>query len=137
MQIDIPKIKWDPRRLTAKTLDSEEHLIVFADNEAEALQEFPYGETMRERVHRASRNLKDAHPFVFDLPNQRGTHVSLAGIKSQANAFELLTLGRRLAAAHLGQGARRIAIVTIGLNARDAERALEACIAALLAGTLA
>src|ERR1043165_6895727 len=99
MRADTPKFKWDAKRLTLKTLDSEEHLIILTGCENKALDGFPYGETILERVHRASRNLKDADPFVFDLPNARGTRVALAGIKSEAVTFDLLTLGRQLAAA--------------------------------------
>jgi len=111
-------------------------LIVLAGCEHDALRGFPYSETMLERLHRASRNLKDADPFVFDLPNSRGTRVALAGIKPDASTFELLTLGRQLAAALIKSGARRIAIVTAGLAARDAERATEAVVTASVAAAL-
>lgn len=136
MQTQTPKIKWDAARLTEKTLDSEQHLIVLTSRDNDSLDEFPYGETLRERFHRASRNLKDIDSFVTDLPNKRGTRITLAGIKVEASAFDLLTLGRQLASALRSDRAQRIRIATTGLAARDADRAIEALVSALLAGAL-
>lgn len=136
MRTDTPTISWDSKPLTTKTLDSEHHLIVLTTRENDALRKFPYGETALQRLHRASRNLKTTEPFVFDLPNKLGTRVAVVGISSTASTFELLSLGRQLAAAHLDMNAQRVVIATVGLDARAVERATEATVTALLAATL-
>ncbi len=138
MQIKIPDIKWSAQRLTEKTLDSQQHVIVLAASDHNALHKFPYGETVTARLHRASRNLKATDPFIFDLPNAQGTRIAVAGIKPEASEFELLTLGRKLAAALTGDNAQHVMIATAGLDADagDAERAVEATVAALLAAAM-
>jgi leucyl aminopeptidase len=135
MKMPTPKISYRSQPVTTKTLESEDHLIVLSSGDDTALRKFPHGETMLERVHRTSRNLKDGE-FVFDLPNRRGTRVALCGIKANASAFDLLTIGRRLAAAMTKDGAERVAVAVAGLDARSAERAVEAVVAALLAAAL-
>src|SRR5437868_7073248 len=132
MKMPTPKISYRSQPVTTETLESEDHLIVLSSGDDTALRKFPHGETMLERVHRTSRNLKDGE-FVFDLPNRRGTRVALCGIKASASAFDLLTTGRRLAAAMTKDGAERVAVAVAGLDGRSAERAVEAVVAALLA----
>ena len=133
MQSEIPKIKQESRRLTAIALDIYSNAIILLPREESALKTLPYGGEIAQRRKRAGHKLDSGKPFATDLPNKSGTHITLAGIDPKGSAFELLTLARRLVAAHGSHNPERIAVACHGLKPKDAERAVEAVLAALLA----
>src|SRR3972149_1748175 len=133
MQSEIPKIKQESRRLTANALDIHSNAIILLPREESALKTLPYGAEIAQRRKRAGHKLDSDKPFVTDLPNKSGTHIALAGIDPQGSAFELLTLARRLVAAHKAQKPQQIAVACFGLKPNEAECACEAVLAALLA----
>jgi leucyl aminopeptidase len=133
MQSEIPKIKQESRRLSANTLDIHSNAIILLPREESTLKTLPYGAEITQRRKRAGHKLDSGKPFATDLPNKSGTHIALAGIDPQGSAFELLTLARRLVAAHSSHKPERIAIACHELKPKEAERAVEAVLAALLA----
>ncbi len=133
MQSEIPKIKQESRSLSANTLDIYSNAIILLPREESALKTLPYGGEIAPRRKRAGHKLDSGKPFVTDLPNKSGTHIALAGIDPQGSAFELLTLARCLVAAHGSHKPERIAVACHELKPKDAERAVEAVLAALLA----
>ncbi|HSD96203.1 MAG TPA: leucyl aminopeptidase family protein [Sulfuricaulis sp.] len=133
MQSEIPKIKQESRGLSADALDIHSNAIILLPRQSSALKTLPYGDEMAQRLKRADYKLDAAKPFVTDLPNRAGTRIALAGIDPMGSAFELLTLARRLVAAHGAHKPERIAVACHELKPKDAERAVEALLAALLA----
>jgi leucyl aminopeptidase len=133
MQSEIPKIKQESRGLSANALDIHSNAIILLPREESTLKTLPYSGEIAQRRKRAGHKLDSGKPFATDLPNKSGTHVALAGIDPQGGAFELLTLARRLVATHSSQKSERIAIACHELKPQDAERAVEAVLAALLA----
>ena len=133
MQSEIPKIKQESRSLSANALDIYSNAIILLPREESALKTLPYGGEIAQRRKRAGHKLDSDKPFVTDLPNKSGTHIALAGIDPQGSAFELLTLARRLVAAHGSHKPECIAVACHELKPKDAERAVEAMLAALLA----
>lgn len=133
MQSEIPKIKQESRSLSANALDIHSNAIILLPREESALKTLPYGAEIAQRRKRAGHKLDSGKPFATDLPNKSGTHIALAGIDPQGNAFELLTLARRLVATHGSQKSERIAVACHELKPKNAERAVEAVLAALLA----
>jgi leucyl aminopeptidase len=106
-------------------------MLVAAD--ASSRRDLPFADVIETRMKRAGYKLGDAKPFVTDLPNRRGTRLTLAGLKPEANAFERLTLARKLLSAHMELRPEHIALAVAGLDKNTAAAALEALVAATLA----
>lgn len=137
MQSVIPKIKQEGRSLSPKELDIHSNLIMLVPAKEADLKTLPYGVEIAQRRKRADHKLDSGKPFITDLPNKTGTRLALAGIDPQGSAFELLTLARRLVAVHGAHKPERIAITCHELKPKDAEHAVEAVLAALLAAHFA
>ncbi|MCR4348130.1 MAG: leucyl aminopeptidase family protein [Sulfuricaulis sp.] len=133
MYSDIPKIRQEANRLAAKTLDIHANAIFLVPAKNADLNALPYGKEIAQRLKRAGHKLDSSKPFVTDLPNPNATRVAIAGIDPASSAFELLTLARQLVAAHKAQKPGSIAVACFGLKPKDAERACEAVLAAILA----
>ena len=133
MQLEIPKIKQEGGTLSQEALDIYSNAIVLLPARGTELKTLPYGDEIAQRRKRASHKLDSGKPFATDLPNKSGTHITLAGIDPASSAFELLTQARRLVAAHASHKPERIALACYGLEPKNAERAIEAVLAALLA----
>ena len=133
MQSEIPKIKQESRTLSENVLDIYSNVIMLLPAKGTELKTLPYGGEIAQRLKRAEHKLDDSKPFITDLPNKTGTRVAIAGIDAECNAFERLTLARRLVAAHRSHKAGTIAVACFGLKPKDAERSCEALVAALLA----
>jgi leucyl aminopeptidase len=133
MHSEIPKIKQEANRLPEKALDIQANAIFLVPAKDAELITLPYGKEITQRLKRAGHKLDSSKPFVTDLPNPNATRVALAGIDPISSAFDLLTLARRLVAAHKGQKPQQIAVACFGLKPSEAERACEAVLAALLA----
>jgi leucyl aminopeptidase len=90
-----------------------------------SLKQAPYGDVLHKR--RRSEN------FATELPNRMGTRASVVEIAPTSSAFELLTLGRKIAAQQYVTDPKEIGIVVVGLDPALATRAVEATVAGLLA----
>jgi leucyl aminopeptidase len=99
-------------------------LVVLYDR-LSSLKKAPYGEVL------AKRHRSDC--FATELPNNTGTRTSVVEIAASASPFELLTLGRKIAAQQFLVDPKDIGVVVAGLDAATAGRAMEAVVAALLA----
>lgn len=93
----------------------------------------PYGAAIVARRKQLGNDQPDKKPVVLDLPNKNGSHAAAGCIKADISSFDLLTLARKLVAAHADYKARDIGVVVHGFAGKDAERIAEALIAALLA----
>lgn len=96
---------------------------------------FPYAEILTARSKTLSNAPTDHCPLVFDLPNKLGSHVSYAFINTDLSSFALLTLARKLVAAHNNFVTQEIAVSVTGFDAADTARVSEAIIAALLSAS--
>ncbi len=132
----LPKIRTLAGPIAAKDLDAATHaaLIAAAGSPLKAL---PYGEAVEARMHRAGYKLGESKPFITDLPNPRGTRLAIAGLKSGTNAFERLTLARRLIGTLMEQRPPRLVLAAVGLDAAGSAGALEALLSAALAADFA
>ena len=137
MQSEIPKIKQESRTLSAEALDIYSNVIMLLPKKQTELKSVPFGAEMAQRLQRANYKLDSGKPFTTDLPNKSGTHIALTAIDSESGAFELLTLARRLVAVHKSQKLETMVVACYGLKAKDAERACESILAALLAAHFA
>ena len=137
MQSEIPKIKQESSILSAEALNIYSNVIMLLPKKETELKSVPYGAEMAQRLKRANHKLDSGKPFTTDLPNKSSTHIALTGIDPESSAFELLTLARRLVAAHKSQKPETMVVACHGLKAKDAERACEAILAALLAAHFA
>ena len=135
MQLRIAKIKQHPQQLSHKSGEIYTNLIILLPAEFKKFPLLPDGEVLQERMQRKNFKPSAGDPFITDLPNKTGTHVSLATIDAANDTFELLTLARKLVAAHTS--AEQLAIAFYGTDALLAERACEAVIAAALAADFA
>src|SRR3989344_145382 len=133
MHTDIPKIKQEAGKLSPKELDIKSSVIFLLPTTGVELKTLPYGAEIEQRAKRSGYKLDSGSPFTTDLPNKTSTRVALAGIDPKKSTFDLLTLARKLVAAHKAQKPERIAIACYGLEPKEAERATEALMAALLA----
>src|SRR3569832_2566020 len=86
-------------------------------------------------MRRTERHGADIGPLVTVLPNARDTHVSLARIAPELSRFDLLTLARKLTAAHWQSehAPSDVAVVVAGYEDAVAARIVEAITAAMLA----
>ena len=133
MQLKTAKIEVIAGSLSAKALEIQTSAIVLVPTKDLVLKTLPHGADIAKRMERATYKVGAANPFVTDLPNKPGTRLSIAGIKPDIAAFDLLTLARKLVAAHTESRPTRIAIACHGLDAELAARAYEAVVAAALA----
>jgi leucyl aminopeptidase len=101
--------------------------------ESTAVRQLPYADILQARRKQQDNKTADKAPVIFDLPNKACSHVSSACIKSDISTFSLLTLARKLVAAHRDYRARDLGIIVYGFDARTAERMAEALLAAVLA----
>jgi leucyl aminopeptidase len=137
MLSETPKIKQVRGTLPAKELDIHSNVIVLLPARGAELKSLPYGEEIAQRINRTGHKLGGGMPFITDLPNRNSTHAAIAGIDPGNSTFELLTLARRLVAAHAAQKPGVMAVACYGLKPQAAQRACEALLAALLAANFA
>ncbi len=119
-----------------KALEQTENLIIFLPVRGldRRWTEIPWGDALKRRAMRSGLPGLATTPLVTDLPNARGTRVSLATLGENIGSFELLGLARKHIAIHLAHQARSIAIMAPGFSAADTRRILETVTAAALAG---
>jgi hypothetical protein len=81
----------------------------------------------------ARHKLAAGSPFHTILPNTQGTRISLLLIDPAQSTFELLTQARKTIAHQRNPAPATLGLACFGLDAKQAERASEALIAAALA----
>jgi len=137
MKTDVTtKLNIHPAPLTQAGIDKLNHLIVILlkPKDTQGWPAFPYADVLKRRLKAAQAHDETLTQFSTDLPNGAGTHVTLGLVDADINAFELLTLARKLAAAQREQHATRVAMYLPGMEPALAARVAEAMLAALLAG---
>jgi leucyl aminopeptidase len=96
-------------------------------------RELPHGALLKHRLARRAQPLAPASPAVVELPNEAGSRVSLAIVDADIETFELLTLARRLMAAHGECQPESLGVIVHGFQPPTAERMGEALLSAVLA----
>ncbi len=112
-----------------RTLDSYSHLVLL-HGPALAKTRFPYADRIMARRKVLGLRQKDTDVVALDLPNSAATHLVCASIQGDESAFELLTLARKIVAAQLDYGCSRLAVAVVGFTSDEAEKYVEAVIAA-------
>ena len=136
MKLKSPTITQDRRILTARSCDIETNIILLT-SAGTAPRALPHGATLHTRLTRAGRTL-GVKPFVTDLPNALGSRLAVATVAAEMSSFELLTLARKLVAAHTATRLpERLAIACVGLTPAEAQRVCETLVAASLAAGFA
>ena len=100
---------------------------------ASIVKQLPYADVLETRRKRLGDKSIEKSAVILDLPNKAGSHVSLSLIKKDSGTFNLLTLGRKLVAAHNDYHAKELGIIVHGFDYKTAEHIAEAIIAAILA----
>jgi leucyl aminopeptidase len=100
------------------------------------IKKLSYGVAIAARRKQLGNDKPDKKPVVLDLPNKNGSHAAVACVKVDISSFDLLTLSRKLVAAHADYKARDMGVVVHGFDVKTAERIAEALIAALLASAV-
>lgn len=121
---------------TEKNIDGVSNwLIIFAHPVEKTVKSsrFPYQEKLLKRRQELDLKKADTAPVIIDLPNKNSSHVSYAAIESSISSFELLTLARKLVAAHSSSNPAQLGLLVSGFNKVESERIAEALISAALA----
>ncbi len=134
MSITLEQKKTLPSK---KNIDAVSNwLMIFAHPPGKAIKEksaFPYQENLLSRRQQLDLKKADTSPVVIDLPNQCSSHVAFASIDATMNSFDLLTLARKMIAAHTATNPTQVGIIVSGFNDLESERIAEALISAALA----
>ncbi|MBS1246543.1 MAG: peptidase, partial [Proteobacteria bacterium] len=136
MQLDIAKITQNDRTLSTKDADSGSHLVCLLAASFD-IARLPYGSVLKQRVKAARHKLAADSPFHTILPNTQGTRISLQVIDPAQSTFELLSQARKTIAHQRCPAPTILGLACFGLDAKQAERACEALIAAALAADFA
>lgn len=136
MESRIPKIKHAAGSLSAKNTEIHANVIAIlpSDGDVHAL---PFGDALATRMTRAGAKLGDTDPFVTALPNRLGSRTAIVSIATDVGTYELLTLARKLVAAHSDDKPAELTLVCGQLDRPLAARACEAIVAAALAADFA
>jgi leucyl aminopeptidase len=132
-RLRTPKIEVRRGDLTRKDVDMHTAVALLLAPDRAAVRALPYGDVIEERMRRSGFKLTNGAPFVTDLPNRRGTRIALGALKEGTNAFDRLTIARKLIAAQMERRSASLALSTGGLERGARETAGEALIAAALA----
>jgi len=121
---------------TEKNIDAISNwLMLFAYPMEKATKKpcFPFQEKLLKRQQELGLKTVDTSPVVIDLPNKNSSHVSYAAIEASISSFQLLTLARKLVAAHSPTNPAQLGLFVYGFNKVESERIAEALISATLA----
>jgi len=136
------KIKQSPTLPEAVVMDALGHIIIILSDTPAGIgwpatdNEWPYADLLKQRWSQ-QKDKDDLTPLTTHLPNAAGSHVTLACVKPDISAFDLLTLARKLCGAQLGYNPSEVMLLLPGLDEILASRITEAVAAALLAGVFA
>ncbi|TAM44523.1 MAG: leucyl aminopeptidase family protein [Gammaproteobacteria bacterium] len=132
MQLNTAKITQDARILGTKEADASAHLICLLDP-AFDVAGLPYGAVLKQRLRDADHKLKPGESFHTQLPNTRGTRITLLAAGPDQSAFDRLTQARKALAAQQPPAPVALTLACFGLKPDAAGRACEAFVAAALA----
>ena len=132
MQLDTAKIAQDSRALSTKDTDSGSHLVCLLGTSFD-IARLPHGNVLKQRIKAARHKLAADCPFHAILPNTQGTRISLLVVDPAQSTFELLTQARKTISYQRSPVPATLGLACFGLDAKQAERACEALIAAALA----
>lgn len=132
---DFPdiRISQKPGRIDAKSIDTIDQLLLIlpAKPKTADFACVPQGAKLQ-AVHRKQQ--PDSTPaFSSRLANKKQTLVVAGTLRSDANAFEQLTLGRELVAAATIQKAGKLGICAVGFNTDEQAKIVNNILAAALA----
>jgi len=133
MQLKPPRISIKSALLSTRLIDIASNVLLLVPAKDKLADAVPYAAELGRRLKRAETKLGDGGPFTTDLPNRQATQLTICGIDPKASVFELLSLMRRAVARQHRPESGKIVIGCMGLATRDAQRAAEAAVAALLA----
>ncbi len=117
-------------------LEGLEHLVLLlpAPRSGKRRPRHPFREVLEERMQRFDFQKDSKKPLIVDLPNATGTRVSLSYLEQDLSPFQILSLARRHAAAHLEQNPRQVALMAPGIQDQTWQaRIADAFLSALLA----
>lgn len=146
------KIKQSATLPKAAVMDALGHIIIILPETAAGISwptpdnVWPYADLLKQRWSQ-QKDKDDLTPLTTDLPNVAGSHLTLACVKPNIPAFDLLTLARKLCGTQLSYNPSEIMLllpgwdeslaVAAGTDTSCAGRITEAVVAALLAGIFA
>jgi len=133
MQLKSPKITIKSQPLATRSVDFENNVVLLVPAKEKLPDTVPYNTELRHRLKRANIKLADGGPFTTELPNREATQLTVCGISTSTTTFELLSLMRKAVASQHPPASGRWVIGCSGLAGKEAHRAAEAAIAALLA----
>ena len=128
MKITLRQYKSGPEQ--AKLDKIMNWIMVFHQEIPESL---PYAAVLEARRKRLSEQQTSLSLLICDLPNQSNSHVAYACVDTNLSVFQLLTLARKLVAAHAGYDPRTLGLFVAGFSEQLTEKIGEALIAAVLA----
>ncbi|MBF8270701.1 MAG: peptidase M17, partial [Gammaproteobacteria bacterium] len=132
MQLTLPGLTQNIETPAKRIIDSHNNWIwVFPFPPGRITRGFPYAAQINKRRQQVGVKEADVEPLILDLPNPRSSHLSYACIQPDLPAFQLLTLARKLVAAHDLRKIRTLAIVIHGFAAESVEQIAEALLAAI------
>lgn len=99
------------------------------------LKRLPYGNILEHRKRKLGRRTTEATPLIIDLPNRTGSHLSLGFVRPEISSFDMLTLARKLVAAHNAFNPATIGILVTGFDTEISEKLTECLLAAVLAAS--
>ena len=135
MRLSLPRLTETPGKPSRKHIDTKSSWICLFPQPfgRSAQQGFPYAAAMSRCRQRAGAKTTENEPLIMDLPNTRSSHAAFACIDPAIPAFELLTLARKLVAAHDVKKISELNISVHGFDEETTERLAEAVISAAFA----
>ena len=100
-----------------------------------SIKKLPYGEVLENRKKRLGKKSTEAAPLVLDLPNRPGSHLSLGLVKPDICSFDMLTLARKLIAAHNAYNPATLGVLVTGFDTKITEKITDCVLAAALAAS--
>lgn len=111
-------------------------LMVFAlplEKTIDKASRFPFQTQLLNRRKEFDSKGADTAPITLDLPNDNSSSVAYVAIEDNIKSFDLLTLARKMVAAHSDRNPLQLGIVVSGFEDMQSERIAEALISAVLA----
>lgn len=137
MNVPQPGLIQTLQKPTKRKIDSKANWIcVFPYPDADsAMEGFPYASQLGYRRKQIGLKKADSEPVVMDLPNSISSHLAFVCIKSEIEAFKLLTLARKLVAVHDIKIINELCVAIHGFERQVTERIAEAVLAAIYSAT--
>lgn len=126
------KLRTLDQSLARKDVDKLTNVVFVIPRLGDALRHppFPYATEIIARLTRQQQRRWPTGPVIGDLPNNLGTHFTLAAVDAQCSMFDLLTLARKLIAPHVEQRSGQLAVAFYGVDPTITARCADALAAA-------